>query len=423
MATPIVMPQVGHDIPSAKILEWKVKEGDVVKKGDVVAIVESEKASFEVEAFDSGAIIKILHGVDAEVKVFEPIAYLGAPGEKMEDRGTTAPSAGQTPARQQVAPERSAAAAPAPAESKANAIVTPPVGHDLETGRVCASPSARRAARERGVDLSSVAGSGPGGRIVKRDVTAAFTSKRSAAPAPASPHSVSPAVTAEPGDQVIAFSKLRQGIARNLTLSKQTIPHFYLFVDVDMTHAIAWRVAFNERHGSRVTVTDMLVAAAARALREFPVMNSHVDPTKMVLKKDVNIGVAVSVEEGLLVPVVADADRKDIFEIHRIIKENAEAARRGIIKMPKPGTFTISNLGMFAVGKFLPIINPPECAILGVGAAEKRVVYAGHNAMMIREMMTLTLAADHRAADGASAAKFLNRIKELMEKFEIQQQE
>ncbi|MBD3391224.1 MAG: biotin/lipoyl-binding protein [Chitinivibrionales bacterium] len=400
-AAAVPMPQVGHDIETGTVLEWKVKEGDPVKKGDIVAVVESEKASFEVEVYQSGTILKIVHAEGDEVRVFSPLAYVGNPGDVIEEGGA------QGPAHAALEKEEAAAA---PASAASPAVPAARRGGQ----KLIASPSAKRIARERGMDLAAIAGTGPGGRIVKRDVVGAAPS---APPAPAAAAPVSPAITPSPGDEVMAFSKMRQGIARNLTLSKQTIPHFYLFVDVDMTHAMTWRKAFNEARGSRITVTDIIVMATAQALREFPQLNSHVDAAKMVLKKDINIGIAVSVEAGLLVPTIPDVDRKDLFEISAAVKANAEAAKRGVIKLPKPGTFTISNLGMFSVGKFLPIINPPECAIMGVASAEKRVVYAGHNSMMIRDMMTLSLACDHRATDGTYAAQFLNRIKERIENF------
>ncbi len=402
-ATPVLMPVVGHDIETGTLIEWKVKEGGSVKKGDIIAVVESEKASFEVEVYQGGTILKLLYKEGDEAKVFAPIAYIGEPGDLIEE-----PGAGVEP--QEKASTR------AQEGGRKGAVAGAGRQARRSTGKVVASPAARRVAREKSIDLSAVKGSGPGGRIVRRDL-AGVARGQPLVSAPASPAMSSPLVTPQPGDEVVVFSKMRQGIARSLTLSKQTIPHFYLFVDVDMTHAIGWRKKFNEQHGSRITVTDIIVMATAKALAQFPKLNSHVDATKMVVKKEINIGIAVSVEDGLLVPVIPNADEKDLFQISAGVKENAEAAKRGIIKMPKPGTFTMSNLGMFGVGKFLPIINPPECAIMGVASAEKRVVYAGYNSMMIRDMMTLSLACDHRATDGTYAAQFLNKIKEIIESF------
>jgi pyruvate dehydrogenase E2 component (dihydrolipoamide acetyltransferase) len=214
------------------------------------------------------------------------------------------------------------------------------------------------------------------------------------------------------------FGKMRRRIAERLTQSKQTIPHFYLFTDVDMTLVLKWRQACNEANQCHVTVNDLIVKAAATALREFPEINSHVADDRLVVKSDINIGVAVSVEGGLLVPVIPRADTLDLIEISRLAKKNAANARRGIIDMSVPGTFTVSNLGRLPVTRFVPIINPPECAILGVANTEKRVVPV-QDGIAVREMLTLCLACDHRATDGAYAAEFLGAIKEHLEAYAL----
>lgn len=371
MAKPILMPQIGENIETGTIIEWQVKAGDSVKEGDVIVIVESEKATFEVEAYESGTIQELLYSDGDEAKVLEPIAYMAEPGEKI----------------------------PQPPETKSSRF---------------ASPSARRVAREHGIDLGVISGSGPRGRIIKRDVLSAISSeKKTPAPVVSIPEApkIEKILTE---DTEIPYSRMRKVIADRLTRSKQTIPHFYLFIEVDMTEALEWRAAYNEKRQTRVTLTDMLVKAVASALSEFERMNAHADSEKIVLKKNINVGVAVAVSDGLLVPVIPDADEKDILEISRIAKENAEAARRGSLRTPATGTFTITNLGMYSVSRFLPIINPPECAILGVGSIEKKVMAIG-SGIHIREMMNLCLASDHRAVDGVCAAQFLNRIREFME--------
>ena len=382
MATAVLMPQVGQDIKTAKIIEWLKKENDHIEKGDIIATVESDKAAFDVEAYDSGVLLKILHPKGEEVEVLTPIAYLGQPGERIEeiaalqkrtDRATKEGSVGKT---------------------------VP--GQATETkGGVAASPSARKLAREKGISLDAIAGTGPGGRITRKDVLAAFSAGAGRTELAA-------------GDVAVPFSPMRARIAERLTRSSQTIPHLYLLIDVDMSHALAWRQQYNQKSKTRVTVTDMIIKAAAVALCEFRKLNAHVDADKIILKKAINIGVAVAVDEGLIVPVVAEADQKNIAEISTASRQNAEAARRGKLKPQRPSTFTISNLGMYSVDTVLPIINPPEVAILAVGRIAKRPVAVGDD-VGLGEIMTMTLGCDHRAVDGTYAARFLERIKHYLE--------
>lgn len=376
----IIMPQLGQDITSARIIEWLKDEGDEVEKGETILVVESDKASFEIEAEESGVVLKILHEGDEDVEIFRPLAYIGNPGEaipaaeeaaKVEKTSTPAP--------------RSTAEPQAPQRAE-------------KPGRILASPAARRVADEKGVDLGQITGTGPGGRITTDDVIE-FSGRGDEELAPAAE-----------GDTVVPFSKIRQRIADRLTLSKTTIPHFYLSVEVDMTALVDWRTGFNEKSETRITITDCVIKAAASALSRFEKMNAHVSSDKVVLKADINIGVAVSIDEGLLVPVIDRADEKSLTEIALISRANAEDARRGVIATTAPGTFTVTSLGMYGIRQFVPVINPPECAILAIGAMERRVV-AVERGICAREVMTLTLAADHRAADGTYAAKFLNRIK------------
>jgi len=385
---PIIMPQVGQDIPAGKIAQWLKDENDPVQAGEVVLIVESEKASFEVEAEASGVLLKIVHPEGREVPILQPVGYIGKPGERF-DEAELAPAA--------AAPEGSIAGEGEGAEM-------PPPGRPA--GRPLASPAARRLAREKGVDLSSLAGTGPEGRITKQDVLAADGRAR--------PEEAPPVVQAGEGDEVVAFGKLRKRLAERLTASKRNIPHFHLLIDVDMTDAMQWRRAFNDAEGVHVTVTDMVVKAVAAGLKAFPRLNAHVDGEKMVLKANVNIGVAVAVEGGLLVPVIGDADSKGLVEISELLKKLAADARRGMVRPEPVGTFTVTSLGMHGVRQFLPIINPPECAILAVGSIVPRAVPVG-DGMAVRQVMTLTLACDHRAADGADAAGLLNEIKAGLE--------
>jgi pyruvate dehydrogenase E2 component (dihydrolipoamide acetyltransferase) len=363
---PVIMPQIGQDVETGVITHWNKKVGDSVQKGEVVASVEGDKATFDIEAEASGVLLEIVVQQGQEGKVLQPVAFIGEPGEK-----TAA----------------SPKSAPGPAASA--------VGQARGAKRFY-SPSARRVARELGVEVGRIAGSGPGGRVVKKDVLAAVQQP-----------------AGRRGDTVIPHSRMRQLIAQRLRLSKSTIPHFYLFQDVDMEEALEWRELYNRRNGCKVTITDMVVHAAALALAEFPRLNAHVDDRGLTAKGVINIGVATATEDGLLVPVISEADTKDIRALSEEIKTKAEQARKGRLDPSARGSFTITSLGMFGTQSFLPIINPPEAAILGVGAAQARPAAVG-GLLGVRRQMTLTLACDHRAVNGDEAARFLGRLRDIL---------
>jgi len=391
MAIPILMPQVGQDLETAIIGEWLVKVGDFVKKGDVIATVESEKAAFDVEAFEAGYILKLLYEVGDEARVLEPIAWLG---EKNEVPELTAP---------EMAP-----AEPSVLVTEAG-VLSRQSGAPVTPARIFASPSARRIAREHEIDLRQVTPAVAPPRIIKQDVENYLAAGDSVA-------SIAP--SSDTADLVRPFSKMRQVIADRLVQSKQTIPHFYLFLDVDLTGVVNWRREFNQTATHKISLNDLIVAATARALRQFPQLNGHVRGQEFIQRRDVNIGVAVSLEAGLLVPVIPRADQMTLSEISRISKKLVESARSGSLGTSASGTFTISNLGMHAINAVLPIINPPECAILGVGQIEPRVVPVAASAIGIRDYVTLTLAGDHRVVDGSDEARFLNQIKSNLEDFD-----
>ncbi|UCD48510.1 MAG: 2-oxo acid dehydrogenase subunit E2 [Phycisphaerales bacterium] len=378
MAQAVLMPQVGQDIETAILVEWTAQVGDAVKPDDVIALVESDKATFEVQALEAGVLLKQLLGEGEEGKVLEPIAWIGQPGEQIEpdigaDESSPKPEAPQI-------------------ESVAPAASMPSEGE-----HVAVAPAARRIARERGVDLSTVTGTGPGGRILKEDVLAAAAQR--------------------PSSEGVVFSKLRRKVAERLTYSQRNIPHFYLYVDVNMSEALKWRRNYNQEAAVKATITDMIVQAVGRSLTRFPKLNAHVADDKMILHQDINIGIAVSVEDGLVVPVLARADTLSLEQISQQVRENAEGARGGVLRPQATGTFTISNLGMHGVGMFLPIINPPECAILGVGAVTKRPYVTDATELRVAEVVTLALACDHRAVDGTYAAAFLDELKQILEHF------
>lgn len=376
----IIMPQVGQDIPSARIIEWCKDEGEAVEAGEVVLVVESDKAAFEIEAEESGVLLKVLHDQDEEVEIFKPLGYIGRPGESIDEE----PEEPDVPREATSRPAQTTAAGKRAEEKKT---------------RILASPSAKRLAKELRIDLVSIAGTGPGGRVTKDDVLAAGTAAGEGGRTP---------------ERVVPFGRMRRRIADRLVESSRDIPHFYLSVDVDMTDALLMRKEANDTGAIKVTVTDLLIKACATALREFDGMNAHVGDDGLVLKPAVNVGVAVGTDEGLLVPVIPDADVKTLVEISGLSRSCAEAARRGRLRGGAGGTFTVSSLGMYGVREFLPIINPPECGILAVGAVERRVVPCGDD-IVVRDMMTIVLAADHRAIDGAYAAGFLSRVKSCLE--------
>ena len=397
MAHPILMPQVGQDIQTGFIGEWLVKEGDYVNKGDIIATIESEKATFELEAYKSGYVIKLLFESGEEAKVLETIAYLGERNEKIKNGNIVFNIKADT-SQQFFLPSKS--------EESKNPL------------RIFASPSAKRVAAEHKVDLTKVKGSGPNNRIVKSDVLLFLESletgesKLKVIDVRASE---SFAYKSVENDIEIPFTRVHQKIAERLQKSKQTIPHFYLFMDVDMTAVLAWRSAYNQNSEFKITVNDLIVKATATALTYFPMINGHVLDQKFVQCKDINIGIAVPVKDGLLVPVIPNVNQKNFQQINQISRKNIELAKQGTLSTFSSATFTISNLGMYNVNAIIPIINPPECAILGVGKIEKRVVSLVNNTIGIRDYMTLTLACDHRVVDGIYAAQFLDRIKTILE--------
>ena len=359
--TPILMPQIGQDITVGTVVRWLKKEGDAVRRGEIIATVESEKASFDVEADEDGTLLKRVCAEGDEAAVLSPIGYLGASG------GTDPGASGETaPGADEWHPAR---------------------------GRRFSSPSARRMAREHGVALDGITGSGPGGRIIKRDVLAAGSRG--------------------PSDEVILFDRVRQRIAERLALASRTIPHFYLQDDIDMEEALAWRQAYNARHSCHVTVTDLVLWTASRTLKDFRRLNAHVAEDRLAVKARINIGFAVSTDAGLFVPVVPDADLLDPAALSAVARRLAEDVRAGRYAPGAPGTFTITSLGMHGVPRFLPIINPPECAILALGTVVPRPI-ATEGRVEIREIMSVTLACDHRAVDGAYAAAFLTGLKARM---------
>ncbi|HTR85564.1 MAG TPA: pyruvate dehydrogenase complex dihydrolipoamide acetyltransferase [Reyranella sp.] len=417
MSINILMPALSPTMTEGKLAKWHVKEGDMVKSGQVVCEIETDKATMEVEAVDEGKVGKIVVPEGTEgVKVNAVIAVLLEEGETEVKGG--APAA--APAKVEPAPPqassgpRASGSPKSPSEPEARG----PEKHE----RIFASPLAKRIAAEKGVDLAGVHGSGPNGRIVKADVEnakpgAAPAAAPKAAPKPASAPA-QPIVTA-PGDQRIPHTPVRKVIARRMLESKQTVPHFYLTVEFEIDALLAARAAINEvarKKDARVSVNDMVIKACAKALRDHPECNASWTEDEMVLYGAVDISVAVATDRGLITPIVRNADMKGVAQISIEMKDLAARAKTGKLKLEEfqGGGFTISNLGMFGVRHFGAIINPPQAMILAVGAGEERVV-ARKGEMVIRNMMSCTLAVDHRVVDGAMGAQFLQTLRAYIE--------
>lgn len=429
MPIQILMPALSPTMEEGKLAKWTVAEGDAVAAGDVIAEIETDKATMEVEAVDEGVMGKILIAEGAEgVKVNTPIALLLEDGESA-DAAAAAPAAAPATAEPSAPTNGSAApsapsAQPAPPSPKANGT------------RVFASPLARRIAADAGVDLAAVTGSGPNGRIVKADVEKA----KAAGPAPkpaASAGSGVPAVAPQPSapagpntEQVLAIYKgrnfeevaldgMRKTIAARLTEAKQTIPHFYLTVDVSLDHLLDIRKQMNakgENRGVKLSVNDYIIKASALALQDVPDANAAWAGDRVLKFKASDVAVAVAIEGGLFTPVIQDAEAKALAQISAEMKDLAARARQRKLAPHEylGGSFAISNLGMFGIKEFSAVINPPHGSILAVGGGSPRAVVEGGQ-VTSATMMSMTLSVDHRVIDGAMGAQFLGAIKGYLE--------
>jgi pyruvate dehydrogenase E2 component (dihydrolipoamide acetyltransferase) len=450
----VVMPKLGDTMEEGKILSWLKKEGDPVKKGDALAEIETEKVNIEVESFSEGILRKIIAPAGTTVPVGEPIALTGAADEPLPDQaGAQAAATGAQTAQAVGSPqalaqqETQAGAAPEtvllsqaqPATSRqqlqsspALAQVAPPAetganGHlqdapaETNGGRVFISPIARRIAQEHQLNISQIQGTGPGGRIIREDVEAALASQPAAQPMIQPAAAPTPATPVGPEVEAIPLTNIRKTIAKRLQQSMQTAPHFYVTMAIDATRLGELHESVNEYAAAlpepqKVTINDLIVKGVATAIAGFPRVNVSFDGERLLLKKRITIGVAVALEQGLIVPVIRDADKRGVLDIARETRRLVVAARAGKLKPEEfqGGTFSVSNLGMFGVEEFTAIINPPESAILAVGAiVPTPVVQEGQ--VVVRDIMKVTLSVDHRAIDGATAARFLQELKRLLE--------
>jgi pyruvate dehydrogenase E2 component (dihydrolipoamide acetyltransferase) len=375
----ITMPRLSDTMEEGTLAAWLKQPGEQVHRGDLLAEIETDKATMELESFEEGVLERILVQEGETVPIGQPIAVIGS-----GDGAAPPPPAPVPPA--------------------------PPTGTPVK-----ASPMARAIARDQGIDLSTVTGSGPGGRVVKADVEAVAAP---AAPAPAAP-APAPAKPAAADVEEVPLSGMRKTVARRLVESMQSAPHFYLTIQVDVDALLELRAELNRRladEGTKLSVNDLLVKACAVTLRAHPDINVSWGGDKLLRHRRVHVGIAVAVEGGLIVPVVRDADQKSVSQISREAKALIERARAGKLRPDEftGGTFTISNLGMFGIDQFTAVINPPEAAILAVGATTSEpVVHDGR--LGTRQRMKLTMSIDHRAVDGATGAQFLAGLKAVLE--------
>lgn len=392
MPTDVIMPALGMAQEKGILISWLKAEGESVAKGEPLMEVETDKATVEVEAPASGILANVTAAPSDEVPVGKTIAVILAPGEALPKESSKTATPSPTAAI-------SIALPPSPSStSKTNAGTI--------AGRIAASPAAKRTAKESGVDLSSLKGSGPQGRIVAKDVLQAKESQAAA-----------PAATGK-ANEVAPLTAMRRIVGERMTKSKQTAPHFYVSMDVDMTGVNKKRGEWKEKKEEVVpSINDFLLWAAAHALRDFPSLNATFADRGIQLLPDININMAVALEDGLVAPVIRNADRLTLRQLAKHSRELTEKAQKKKL-FPldyEGGTFTVSNLGMFGVESFTAIINPPQCAILAAGQVAPRVVPHGEE-IVVRPMMTMTLSADHRITDGAVAARFLRQLKDLLEK-------
>jgi len=427
MSIEVLMPALSPTMEEGTLAKWHVKKGDTVKSGDVIAEIETDKATMEVEAVDEGVVEDILIPEGSEgVKVNTPIARLAGEGEapapKAEAPKAAEPAKAPEPAKAE-APKPAAAPAPAPAAAPAPAKAA-------DGGRIFASPLARRLAEQKGIDLSGVTGSGPHGRIVKVDIDKAQPGQAKA-PAAAPGAGAAPAAAPRehktleqmgiaPGSyELIPLDGMRKTVARRMTDSFRDVPHFPLTIDIEIDELLAARTKINamlEKQGVKVSVNDMVLKAAAVALMRVPEANASYTPDGIAMHKHADIAMAVAVPGGLITPIIRACETKGLAQIATEAKDLAERARNKKLKPEEfqGGTFSVSNLGMFGIKSFASIINEPQGAILSVGVGEKRPVVRGDK-LEIATVMSVTLTCDHRVVDGATGARWLAAFKPLLE--------
>ncbi|OGV63136.1 MAG: hypothetical protein A2283_01640 [Lentisphaerae bacterium RIFOXYA12_FULL_48_11] len=443
MAQVLILPKLGQTMEEGAIVKWHKKEGDPVKKGDIVFEIETDKAALEVESFFEGTLLKILIKEGITVPVNTPVGYVGQPGEKLPDAPPPVAPAAKPEAPKASAPAKVEVSRQATEQPAASRAVKPALVEMPKAGpsRLFISPRAKALAKKRVIDSANIRGSGPDGRIIEADVLA-YLEKNGYSQLRISPaaknlaakegldilrikgtgdagrimvHDVQRGIAEKPK----TMSKMRQVIARRLTESFTGTPHFFVTVSVDMTKLLAFRKELKDR-GSEFTITDFILEAVVLSLQEMPVMNSVTDGTTVRWHGTVDLGVAVGLEEGLVVPVIKNADSLSLKELHDSAGILAVKARDGKLLPDEMtgSTFTVSNLGMFKVEEFTAIINPGEAGILAIGSTMPCVVPV-NGKVEIRSMMKITLSSDHRVVDGMKAALFVNAVKDKLEDIEL----
>ena len=453
MAFEVTMPQMGADMTEGTLLKWLKNVGDVIARGDILAEIETDKATVELEAFEGGTFLKQVVSEGDVVPVGDIIALLGDASEKPGEVQHLPPA--ETPPRRTIEPDAVAEAAPAAkaaptstaaaADTLEPAAVTPAAATTATppptlarppglaaNGRLRISPVAKRIASEAGLDATAVTGSGPDGRILRRDVEAAIAAAKSgtartaepsaqpqtppAAQAPAAPPASRPVATT--GAPAAGLSKIRQAIARRMTLSKQTQPHYYLTLDIDMTAAMKFREQLNASASEtqRVSVNDLLVKACAIAIERHPKFNAEFAEAGLKMHDKINIDIGIALDDGLIAPAILDCGHKSLGHIATESKDLVARAKSGHLRVDEysEGNFTITNLGAYGVETLIGIINPPQAAILGVGSVMAQpVVREGQ--VVVAQVMKIALSADHRVSDGAEGARFIKEIQGLLE--------
>jgi len=396
LATHVIMPVLGVAQQTGTLLKWLKTEGQSITKGEPLMEIESDKATVEIEAPASGILTQVIAKVGDEVPVGQRIALILATGERAAvDSKPPAPA---------VDTDTTVASAVRAAKARLFAASVAPVG-----GQLLASPAARRIAKEKGVNLAAVKGSGPEGSVLADDVMRASITE--------APQGIASAST----EEVTPLTPMRRIVGARMTQSKQTAPHFYLSMEIDMSVVEKSRNVQKDRGDEFIpSINDFILLACARALKTFPAMNSSYTERGIKLTADINLGIAVALDEGLVVPVLRNADRLNLAELAQHSRQlAAKAQSKKLLPLDyEGGTFTVSNLGMLGVDSFVAIINPPQCAILAVGRVAPRIV-ADNGMFAIKPLMTATLSADHRAVDGAIAARFLQEVKKRLEDPEV----
>ncbi len=459
----VIMPKMGDGMDEGTLLRWLKEVGQDVSEGEPIAEIETDKVSIEIEATDGGVLTKMLVGEGDTVPVGTPIATIGeeAATEAAAEATTAEPAAAQpapaevaaattTNGREPAPKEEAAVAQAAPAETQQSAVPArqqPPAAPGDQSDRretatpvsasgdrLRASPLVKRLAAEHGIDLQAVAGSGPGGRIVKDDIAHLLTGAPRSAPAPAAEPASQPAAADETPAQPAAapaaestrpsgtpreLSRIRRTTGRRMAESKRNAPHFYVTSEIDMAPAVAFREQVNSQvadEASKVSFNDLIVKAAAIALRDFPNLNTSYEDDRLIDHPSIDINIAVAIEGGLIAPFIPNADEKSLGTIARMAKDLIGRARKGGLTPEEyqGGTFTVSNLGMYDVEEFIGVINPPQAAILAVGSIKETPVVA-NGKFVAGQRMNITLSADHRVTDGVEVARCLQAIKRLLE--------